>query len=361
VVRAAALRVRTTGIACYAWPLFVLLSACSDRLELGHDAPDVSGSSAPNGASVTATCDGEPCFRGPVRQLADVGAIARSVALDGDNVYWAAPDEQALMITPRGGGETAAVQVPAGGPYRVIADGNYVFFSGDTGGYVAAVSKKTHNVQLVATDQLAPRGLAVGSAIFFSDASEGTIKRAGYDSTTPENVSTGQAIETLVSGLDEGAELAIGTGYLYYSDPAAGVIAAVDRGSDEVVTLARGLSRPGALLPRGDYLYFLEQGTEAQMFVDGRLLRMPLDGGDVDLLVDALAAPSALAADDTSLYVATRGSSDGGVAGRIVRFGDDGQLDVLAVDQSDAMSIAVDDAAIYWTVERQGGPFELKR
>lgn len=359
MVRGAALRLKSS-VVHGAVPLCVLLAACSDRLELGHDASDASGSSS-SGAEATATCDGKPCFRGPVRELARAGAVARSVALDSDHVYWAAPEEEALMITPRAGGETVRVQVPAGGPYRVVSDPNYVVLSGDTGGYVAAVSKKTHQVTLMATDQLTPQGIVVGSAIFFSDAAEGTIKRAGYDDTAPEQVSTGQALETLVSGLEGGAELAIARSFVYYSDAAAGVIASISRSTDEVVTLASGLSRPGALLPRGDYLYFLEQGTEPEGYLDGRLMRMPIAGGDVDLMVDALAAPSALAADDASIYVAVRGSGVMGVAGRIVRFGDDGRLDNLAVDQADAMSIAVDDAAIYWTAEREGGLFELKR
>lgn len=294
-------------------------------------------------------------------EVASSKGDAKSIVLDDDNVYWAAPAAHTLMITPRDGGTTSEVEVPTGGPFRVVADPAYVFFSGNSGGYVAALSKATRAITVMVTDEQAPQSLAIGNAVYFSDPAAGTVKRAGYDGTPADQVSTGQAIETLATGIISGGELAIDADWLYYSDTGRGEINAIDRRTDEVLRLCENLASPGALLPRGDSLYFLELGTPEAGYADGRLLRMPRAGGDADVLVQDLDAPTALAADETSLYIATRGNQANGFRGRIVRFADDGQVATLATDQAEAISIAVDDRAVFWTVDGESALRALER
>jgi hypothetical protein len=352
VVRIEALESSGVGAGRRGWLLLLaLLSACSSRLELGHDLPSGAGTASKVGEPTSAICNGAPCFRGPVLEVASSKGDAKSIALDDENVYWAAPAAQTLMITPRDGGTTSEVQVPTGGPFRVVADPGYVFFSGNGGGYIAALSKATHAITVMVTHEQAPQSLVIGNAIYFSDPSAGTVKRAGYDGTPADQVSAGQAIETLATGISGGGELAIDADWLYYSDNGRGEINAIDRLTDAVVRLSENLASPGALLPRGDSLYFLELGTPEAGYADGRLMRMPRGGGDTEVLVPDLDAPTALAADETSLYIAMRGNQANGFRGRIVRFADDGQVATLATDQAEAISIAVDDRTVFWTVD----------
>jgi len=342
--------------------LLLGLSACSSRLELGHDLPGAPQPALAPSERTPATCDGGPCFAGPVVEIASSMGNAQSLVLDRDNVYWAAPAARMLMLTPRDGSPTVGIEAPAGGPYRLVADAHSVYFSGNDGGYVAAFYKDTGSVVLLVSEQRSPQSIAVtGSGIYFSDPAEGTIKRSLFDVTAPDEVSSGSALETIATGISAGGDLAVDDDWLYYSDSGRGEINAIALATGQPRQLTQGRAHPGALLARGGFLYFLELGTPEAGYGDGRLLRVPRTGGDVQVLVEELDAPTGLAADTASVYVSTRGNDANGFRGRIVRRADSGEVSTLATDQAEAISIAVDDRAVFWTVDTEHGLHSLER
>jgi sugar lactone lactonase YvrE len=287
---------------------------------------------------------------------------ARGLVVDADNVFWAATTAQALMITPKGGGESTAIPVPLGGPFRVVADDTTVYFTSSTGGYIATTPKTQHpsdaplgpeGIRTLLSGQPEPWALVVASeGVYFSDNQAGTVKLVASD---------GSSVQTLVTGMSSGGELAVDADFLYYADSALGEVHAVDRATRVDTLLADGLEHPVAPVPRGDVLYFLELGTEAASYDDGRLLSMPRTGGPVVPLIEHLDFPTGLAADTAAVYVCTRGNATNSPHGRIVRLADDGEVSTLAVDQAEPFAIAVDGNAVYWTTDADNGLRAIKR
>jgi hypothetical protein len=342
--------------------LFVALAACSSsRLELGRDLPTASGPSVAPAARTTTSCDGTRCFGGPEQQLSASLGPAKSLVLDEQNAYWADPDAQLLMITPRDGATTMAVEAPPGGPYRLVADADYVYYSGGTGGYIGVLAKAGHGTKLLVGGEESAQGLAVAydSIFFFGGGDGGSLKRAWFDVTMADDVATGLPVMTIATGISAGGQLAVDRDWVYYSDAERGELSAVRRAGGEVVLLAEGRTHPGALLPRGEWLYFLELGSADGEHADGQLLRMPKAGGSTEVLVEQLDAPLGLAADDTSVYVSTRGRAQNGFRGRIVRRADSGQVSTLVTGQAEPTSIAVDARAVFWTAD--SGLYALPR
>ena len=342
---------------------------CSGKLDLGHDVQSgVTGNNpkitpdAGDGDAATipvisavptpATCVGIPCFRGPINDVATSTGAAKGLTMDVDNVFWAATAGDAVMITPRDGSMTMGVETANGGPFRVAENDTTVFFTSADGGYVASfpkTSRATHApkipilVTVLVSGEPQPESLLVADeGIYFADQLAGTLKLSALD---------GSSVKTLVTGLSTGVELALDDRAVYYVDSGAGEIHALDRTTGVNTLLASGREHPVAPALRGDQLFFLELGTEAMDYNDGRLLRMPSAGGTVDVLLDNLDAPNGLAADTAGIYLCTRGTTENGFKGKIVRLGDDGEVATLAVGQAEPFAIAVDGDAVFWTTD----------
>jgi hypothetical protein len=277
---------------------------------------------------------------------------AKGLVMDADNVFWAAPAGQEMMVTPRDGSATMHVQTPTGGPYAVAEDDANVYFTSADGGYVAMMPKTKRGplaprtpppITVLVSGQTNPESILVASeGIYFGDEMGGTVKLASFD---------GQTVQTLVNGLYTGAELALDDQSLYYLDSAGGEIHTIDRASGVDTLLLAGLEHPVAPVVLGDDLYFLELGTEDNGYNDGRLSRIPKGGGDATILLQDLDAPTGIAADTAAIYLCTRGTALNGFLGKIVRLGDDGEVSTLAVNQPQPFAIAVDGQAVFWTTD----------
>jgi hypothetical protein len=399
------MRIPHRTVAGWCFPLFFGLISCSSRLDLGHDlqsavltpngsnTPDASDASAQAASDASSTsdaadadtadaadaattptiptapstptastCVGSPCFAGPVVDMASSMGSAKGLVVDADNVYWAADAAQALLFTPKDGSETLVDPTPIAGPFRVAIDDTTVYFTSPSGGYVASAPKTTRSrlapklpppITVLVSGEPEPLSIVVGTeGIYFADEKAGTLKRTALDGSNPK---------TLVTGLSAGCELALDADYLYYVDPGIGEIHAIDRVSGKNTLITAGRTQPVAPAPRGDTLYFLELGTKAANFADGRLLSVPRTGGVPQVLMDALDAPTALAADTAALYLCTRGTTQNGFLGKIVRLGDDGQVSTLAIDQAEPFAIAVDGAGVYWTTDADNALHTIAR
>ncbi|HEX5100982.1 MAG TPA: hypothetical protein VFV94_15840 [Polyangiaceae bacterium] len=326
----------------------LVLAGCSDRLDLGHD---LESSTAGTGGG-SAECP-TGCFDGPVLELAHSEGNAKGLVLDDTNVYWAAATAQAIMITPKAGGPSDEIGTPGAGPFRVAANGTHVYFTSNVGNYVGRLDKATREIEIVLADEPDPEVIALGEdGIYFVNQSEGRLRRASFD---------GANVETLVSALYSGGDMAFGGASLYYADSGRGEIHVLDRVSLENRLLVADRAAPNSLVLRGNDLYFLELGTEANGYADGRLARMPRDGGPIEVLLEGLDAPDGLAVDASSVFVCTRGTFANDYRGRILRRSDDGRVQTLAEDQWEPFAIAVDERAVYWTTDAASGLSAIRR
>jgi hypothetical protein len=363
------------------WLALLGISACMSHLDLGNDlqsgvaAPsmpdaglDASSPSDGGDASSTPdagapasgpTCVGIPCFAGPPQVLTTSLGSAKGLALDADYVFWAATAGQALMITPKDGSETMRNSTPTAGPFRVAINDTNVYFTSTAGGYVATAPKTAAGrlsprnpppITVLASGEAEPQSLVVASeGVYFTDNQAGTLRRVALD---------GSVVQTIVSGLSAGTELALDASSVYYTDSAAGELHAVDRLSLADTRLAQGFTRPVAPVVRADTLYFLELGDGTDT---GRLLGMPRGGGPVQVVADHLLSPTGLAADTAALYVCTRGDTQSGSSGQILRFADDGQINVLADDQAEPFAVAVDGDGVFWTTDADSSLHSIAR
>lgn len=111
--------------------------------------------------------------------------------------------------------------------------------------------------------------------------------------------------ETVISSENGVMDLAYGAdGTVYYADFFNGTIGGLDLKSGEMTPFLTGLNHPKKVFPAGEYLYFLESGTEAAEFKDGALSRYHLAGGERELLCGGLEYPNSLFIDSAGdLYV----------------------------------------------------------
>ena len=356
-------RAKQSALACGS---FIVLSVagCSARLDLGHDLsaePLPPGAQTAPDSPTTTLCVGTPCFVGPVQNLATSDGAAEGLAIDETSLFWAASSAEALMVTLKDGTATTKIVTPPGGPYGVAVDDMNVYFTGNLVGYVATATKqlpkslapKSTKIDLLVSGEPNPQGVVVAAeGVYFADQDAGTVKRVSLDGTL---------VETLATGISSGCDLALDPQFLYYSDSGLGEIHAIDRQSGASTLLGAGLRHPMAPLPRGQALYFVELGTEAASYADGRLLRMDRGGGPIEVLLEKLDAPRALATDGSAVYLGARGTELNGFLGKIVRLGDDGQVSTLAVNQAEPFAVAVDDAAVYWTANADNGLYAVER
>jgi streptogramin lyase len=257
------------------------------------------------------------------------------------------------VITPKAGGLSEEVGTPTAGPFRLAANESHVYFTSNTGDYVGRLDKGTRAIEVVLADEPDPEVIALAEdGIYFVNQNEGTLRRASFD---------GASVETLASGLYSGGDMAFDGTWLYYADAGLGEIHRLDRTSLENRLLAGDRAHPNSVVLRGNDLYFLELGTEEAGYEDGRLARMPRAGGPIEVLLEGLDAPDGLAADASSVFLCTRGTTMNDFRGRILRRSDDGTVQTLADDQWEPFAIAVDEDAVYWTNDAESGLNAIRR
>ena len=131
---------------------------------------------------------------------------------------------------------------------------------------------------------------------------------------------------------------------------------AVVRIRDGVVTeLASGQARPGRIVVAGIFAYWIDEGVADG---DGALRRVAIEGGAVEDLATALAAPRGLAITSTRCYVTETGAQQ---LGWVPIEG--GTITGLVDGDGTPLGVAVDEAAgqVYWTAPGRRGGGWLRR
>lgn len=170
--------------------------------------------------------------------------------------------------------------------------------------------------------------------VYWSTSGEPVIRRAAKDGTSPED------FVVLVSA----SRLAQDAAHLYWTDSTGGRIQRVGKQGGPVSDLVPGaeLFAPLEIAVNGSHVYFAT-------FVDPGLVgRVPIEGGEVEILADEQAYPARIALNTSHVYWTNESSfekSEGELSRQALS---GGQVEVLAPGGV-AMGLALDATFAYWT------------
>jgi hypothetical protein len=295
-------------------------------------------------------CLGAQCVNGACefQTLGGQGNGVHWIALDNDFVYAAVPAYRlnTFEYSPRGkvlkvaknGGSERALATGEAGPSIIAVDDGRVYWTtwefDDAGveGTLRSVSVNgsTSITPVTAADAGSAFGLAVHagelSVLAYQPAVLITVRPDGGESRLP--LSAGPA-----------TSVAVFADRRFITRPDDGVVLVVEADGG-VASLVRNLTSPWGITADDRFLYI----TENVMNSGGRVLRVPIDGGDIFPLGENLSRPRGIAFDEEYVYVA---ELDGN---RVLRYRKDGDggVRVVASGQAQPNTVAVDRDFVYW-------------
>jgi hypothetical protein len=264
-------------------------------------------------------CQGGACEGGQCQPVVIAcEQAAHAVALDGAHVYWL-NEPGPVMRAPKAGGppeELTGSQNQAG--WGLAVDSTRVYWPTYQG------------------IQAAPKGGGAAATVLPGDSYDVALDDGNVYTTYPgirKAPKEGGPVEWLADGPSIG--LTVSGGYVYWTTWELELVQKVPVDGGPVVTIASGEPYPQHIAVLGEFAYF----TTAY----GRLLRASTDGGAVTVLAESLGAYG-VAVDQTGIYLTT---FDQGSIRRIPI--DGGEPQILAGGQFFPRDIALDETSVYWT------------
>jgi hypothetical protein len=314
-----------------------LVSACAPRkIDLGG-APDASVFYVgPDGAVLDGTADapdaadalpvvdaptdlGPPCIVGGTSALEPTTlgcaqAPLGRVVVAGGYVYWTVQGGGPIVLrAPLNGGGPEALASDSAGAFGILVDDRFVTYTQPARGRVMRVPVDGHSEpQALATKVAAPSLLATdGKSIYWTgaptEAGMGVVEKLDLaPEAVPVTLADGQALPRAIAVRD---------GFVYWTDFMDGTVlraedhllGPADAAVRTVTRLASGLKNPTDLLLVGDFAYVPDRA--------GHVVRVPLDGGALEIVTDVDGQPYGLATDGASLYWSVLGNAGGIFAG----------------------------------------------
>jgi hypothetical protein len=211
----------------------------------------------------------------------------------------------------------------------------------------------------LAAQQQVPRRAVADAAFVYWGTGEGDVLRVPIE---------GGATETLASGLHWSIGLALDADSVYWADwgrlrgdshanhfamPSTGAILRVAKTGGPVTTLVAGRNQPAELVLDTQFLYWVESGVEraggAEPIANtGKVLRVPLAGGEVTTLASRQDAPWSPWLDGPNLYWTLQEHQ------RIARAPRGGGPIASLRTGSQPVGVVTDEKSLYW-VEYGGG------
>ncbi len=231
------------------------------------------------------------------------------IARDGDRVFFTDfidSDAGAVKFAYLDGGATTAVSTRANGPFRIVVDERYAYWSEVTGRSIHRWPKDgSGNIETVAAfDGGAPKHLArSGGALFF-----------GVDGLGIYRCSEASCLDSfgpIASTPDVSCIAADETAVYFAQNSGDATIRSLPRDGGTATTLARGQARPIALAVDGESIYWINRGPpdNALQYPKGSLVRCAKSdcNGTVRVLADGLPEARDLAVDTDAVYATTFG------------------------------------------------------
>ncbi|MBI5533475.1 MAG: hypothetical protein HY898_12215 [Deltaproteobacteria bacterium] len=227
-------------------------------------------------------------------------------------------------------------------PMRLVADGDTFFVVCATGvddvaqvqfGAIVRASADGTEPRALATDQLAPDGLAVDDIwAYWTNAGSGSIARIPKDGGTPY---------TIVSGQHAPRAIAADGDHVYWTSSVDRVLMRSARDGTDVTTLVKSQDAVlGVALNTSSILY----GTSTAVY------QLPKSGGEPTLLASEQPNVIAVYAEEEAAFWIAQGRTgivgDGSVRGATLS---SAQTVDVATRLNGPMSVVADSAAVYWT------------
>jgi hypothetical protein len=361
----------TNGSRLAACAAALCLAACSPRekyLGGGADAgptpdaaPDASRDVGASERSDAAVDLGPPCVLGGTSAdlpatLGCPQAAPLRIVVTGDHVYWTVDGAGAIVMrAPLAGGVGNPLVYDNAGAEGLAVDASFAYYAQPTLGRVMRVAVAGGAPEVVASKLDFPKFLATdGSSLYWTGGKiDGRITRL--------TLVPGASPEILIDGQNNPFAIAVAGGFVYWTDLADGTIlrtldhltGLADAAVRTANRLTTGLKGPTDLVLVGGYAYAPDQA--------GQIRRVSVDGGDLELVADAMGRPYGVATDGLSIYWTTSGPG-----GAILRapLGANVEGMKVVVGQPDPGCLAVTVDQLYWgtqrgraTIERLAKPF----
>jgi hypothetical protein len=264
------------------------------------------------GAGGVNACDKKKCDPdGGTTHVSDEGSGVVAMVMTKFAVFWALGDDVKRLAKDTGDVAALGNGVISNLDALAVDDTQFWFTFGNPTGGVARCPlggcDGTNGAEILANDYQRPAALALAPGAFVFAA--GTPSRAVlYCSPSCVDPAANQAL-VLADNQAEPQTIAIAGTSAFFSNALAAPDDAIVRAALAAPHAPTALARieaPGSLVLDGAYVYYI--GTK-----DGSLHRVPKDGGADVVLALGLAAPRALAVDDSRVWVA-----NGGPKGSIV-------------------------------------------
>ncbi|MCU0691153.1 MAG: hypothetical protein MUF54_07125 [Polyangiaceae bacterium] len=227
------------------------------------------------------------------------------IATDGKHVYWANQGNLNSQLTNTNQGYIARVSVKGGNvelltppqedPWSVALGGSYVYWAnaGDgleyagegTGSAIMRVAKTGGVPEQLSAERYAT-ALAVDSThIYYTDGELGEVRRLPLDGGTPTTIADGQG---------NPANIAMDDSYVAWTSSVMGTISSYAKLSGAVSVLALNQLSPSGVAVLDGVVYWANEG-------DGYVSKVPAAGGAVQVLRQAR-RPAAIAVVDSTVF-----------------------------------------------------------
>jgi hypothetical protein len=332
------------------------LAACKGESHVGplaDGAADAANSAADAGADASDARSegppdlGPPCLIGGTSAdlpttLGCVSAPPGRLVVAGGYLYWTVQGAGAVVWrAPLVGGGPEPLAWDSAGAFGLVVAGDLVYYTQPSASRVLRLPL-AGGAPTVLAKVGSPLALASdGASLYWTDSSsDGKIMKL--------DLAGGAQPVTLIDGQSGPRALAVQDGYVYWTDFKDGTIlrtldhltGAPDAAVRTASRLASGLKGPTDILLLGGYAYVPDQ--------NGFVQRVPLEGGDLELVANASGAPYGVASDGATIYWSTLGVAGGIFMAPLgARDADAGALFVGG--QADPHFVAVTADNVYWT------------
>ncbi len=312
---------------------FVVASGCSSGAGPGAPERTQTGRAALGSCLVVERLANSPPANGPVS----------GIAVDEQNVYWAAGSAGVWTVPIAGGPKTRIAEVAFTDPAVTIAvDETYVFFS--AGGDVRRVAKSGGAATTLATGQT-PSDMAVdGVRIYWTNVGN-PIGQSSVASVPKDGGAT-----TVLAAMPYLHGMAVDESYAYFTQGGSpsepGAVWKVPVGGGPPTPVFTGDFGWWAVSSYGPYLGALNRGQATVWRVDKATGARAMLGQ----LGDAGSEPMDIAIDAADAFTAAAGYQSSEGSGDIRRFSLAGGPPAILADRQDkTQRLAVDAQCAYWT------------
>lgn len=312
----------------YAVLLAFALSACgSDEATGRSDSP-----------AAVEPCTPETCVP---ETLAAGLYMPGAIAVDDTNAYYS--DQTSVVAIPLAGGAPLSLAPGQGLPTSLALEDGRLYWTNFTEGTVRSVPVAGGTSTVLVSGQSYPQFVAVAGADVY------WVNSPGYPdavSVVPRDESEPSVLYSTSNGISSIAADASGAYFTVGADPGSpetGMLVHASPSGDEIVTLAEGQASPRGVALRDGQVYWVtgEQLSEQTLFT------MPAIGGTPTALITVLGL-SGFAVDRSDIYFATAATSQdaNGSLSRLPLVG--GEPNVLVAGVSLVSGIALDRDFVYW-------------